>query len=158
MVKDIFGSLLEELGKILEIEDLHPDRNNACLIKFPDGFSVQLEINTTSNELTILSNLGEIPAGKYRENIFREALKANGMPYPINGIFCYSKKADNLVMYERIPLQDLSGDKINVALTPFLEKGRAWKEAIVHNEIPVVSSGLYTSRSGGAGTGMLGLK
>lgn len=155
MVSDLFSSLLEELGKILQIPDLHPDRNRACLIKFPDGLTVQIEMDGQASQITLLSNLGELPPGKYRENVFREALKANGMPHPIHGTLAYSKKADNLVMYQRLAVKDLSGDKINLALTPFLEKARAWKEAISRSEIPLVSGGIYTSSGG---SGMFGLR
>lgn len=155
MVTDLFGSLLQELGHIMGIPELHPDRHNACLIKFPDGLEVQMELDGQGLELTMLSNLGILPPGKYRENVFREALRANGMPQPLNGTFAYSKKADSLVIFHRIPTKELSGDKINTALLPFLEKARYWRETIINNEIPVVSS-VYTSS--GRSQGMFGLR
>lgn len=155
MVTDLFGSLLQELGKIMGIPDLHPDRHNACLIKFPDGLEVQMELDGQGIELTMLSNIGIIPAGKYRENVFREALRANGMPLPLNGVFAFSKKGDNLVLFQRILTKDLTGDKINSAMLPFLEKARYWRETINNNEIPTVSSA-YTSS--GRSQGMFGMR
>lgn len=155
MVTDLFGSLLQELGQVMGIPDLHPDRHNACLIKFPDGLEVQMELDGQGLELTMASNLGVLPPGKYRENVFREAMRANGMPLPLMGVFAYSKKADSLVLFQRVPTKDLSGDKINTALLPFLEKARYWKETITNNEIPQVSS-VYTST--GRPGGIFGLK
>lgn len=155
MVTDLFGSLLQELGQIMGIPELHPDRNNACLIKFPDGLEVQMEIDGQGLDLTMVAVIGVIPVGKYRENVNREALRANGMPLPLNGVFAYSKKADSLVLFQRIPVKELTGDKINTALMPFLEKARYWKETISNNQIPTVSS-VYTSS--GRSPGMFGMR
>lgn len=155
MVSDLFGTLLAELGKVMDIPDLHPDGNHSCLIHFPDGLEVQLEVDVQGYELTMLSTIASLPESKYRENIFREALRANAMPHPLNGILAFSKKADSLVMFQRIPTKELTGDKINVALVPFLEKARYWRETISHNEIPSVK-GVYTSS--GRSQGMFGLR
>lgn len=155
MVTDLFGSLLQELSPLIGIPNLHPDRHNACLIRFPDGLEVQMELDAQGLELTMLSSIGIIPPGKYRENVFREAMRANGMPLPLNGIFAYSKKGDNLVLFERIATKDLTGDKIHSAMLPFLEKARYWRETIASNQIPTVSSA-YTSS--GRSQGMFGMR
>lgn len=92
MVTDFFGSLLQELGKVLEIPDLHPDRNNSCQIVLKNGLNLQIELDRSGQFLIFGADLGVVPPGRYRENLFREALKANDMPHPIHGILAYSKK------------------------------------------------------------------
>jgi Tir chaperone protein (CesT) family len=152
MVSDLFESLLQELGEAMKIANLHPDSNNSCLIRLKSGLKIQLELDKKGDFLILGTDLGVVPSGKYREDLFREALKSNDTPYPLHGIFSYSKKTDHLILFEKIPLKDLNGGKIATAITPFVEKATVWKEAIEHNDIPVTQS--FTS---GKQTGMFGL-
>lgn len=154
MVTDFFGVILQELGNVLQIPDLHPDKNNSCLIKFPSGLKIQIEVDPKTESLTLGCDLGEIPAGKYRENIFREALKANGMPRPQNGIFGFSQDTGHLVIFEALNSKDLRGGHVATALTPFIEKAQTWSEAIAKGDVPLVSNMYSTKRS----TGMFGLR
>lgn len=154
MVTDLFGSLLQELGKILEIADLHPDRNNSCLINLKTGISIQLEFDKGGQFLVLGADLGTVPPGKYRENLFREALKSNDLPYPNHGTLAYSKKSDHLILFEKISSVDLTGEKIAAELTPFSEKAITWRDALQKNDIPNISQGYSPQRSGG----MFGLR
>lgn len=154
MVTDYYGSLLEELGKILEIPDLHPDQNNSCQIKLKNGLSLQLEFDRSGQFIIIGANLGVVPPGRYRENLFREALKANDLPNPIHGILAYSKKSDSLVLFEKLRTHEISGETIAAELIPFSEKAIIWKEALEHNDVPIANQAFNTPHS----SGMFGLK
>lgn len=153
MVADAFGTLLQELGKIIKIPTLEPDQNNSCLVKFPNAPTTQFEMDRSNSFLIIGCDLGEIPLGRYRETLFKEALIANGMPYPRNGDFAYSKQTDHLILTAVLPLKDLTGDKVAMVLLPFLEKAKIWQEALSKNEIPS-RHGSFASK----GSGMFGLK
>lgn len=139
MVKDLYGSLLEELGRALQITDLHPDRNNSCLIRLKNGLQLQVEIHPKTESLLLGCDLGDLPPGRFRVDLFREALRANGLPYPQHGILAYSQKSDHLILFEFLPLKDLTGDKIADEVTPFAEKALLWKNGIANNEVPVVT-------------------
>lgn len=152
MVSDIFGTLLQELAQALKIEVLQPDKNNSCLIKFKGDISVQVELDKSGTFLVIGTDFPTVAAGRYRENLFFEALKANGMPAPPRiGTFAYSRQTDRLVLFEMMSLNDLRGDRVAEFMTPFVEKARVWKEAIARGEVPVVST------STTPGSGMFGL-
>jgi hypothetical protein len=148
MVSNQLGALLEDLGKILKIPDLHPDENNTCLLRFDNGVQVQLELDKVGSSLIIGSDLGVIPAGRYRENVLGEALKANGLPPPRYGIFAYSKKSDKLVLFQKMPLDDITADKIASFLPNFIDKAIIWKEAIAKGDVPAVSAQGVTKPSG----------
>lgn len=154
MVKDMFGSLLEDLGKMIKIDQLEPDQHNSCLISFTNGVKVQLEIDHTRSLLIVGCDLGAIPPGRYRENLLREALKANGLPPPRNGNFAFSKKQDHLVMTEELPIKDINPDQIYQLLDPFLKKAKEWQEAITRGDVPTILPGAYRS---GTKSGMFGL-
>lgn len=149
MVTDAFSSILQELGKLLKIPKLEPDQNNACLIKFPNNASIQIELDRSGQNIFLGFDLGSVAPGRYRENVFAEALKSNGQLPPRHGDFSYSQKSDHLLLTELIPIHNLNGDKLLNAITPFLEKAQKWHEALAHGDIPSSLQGAYSSRGGG---------
>jgi hypothetical protein len=155
MVTDAFGLLLQEVGKLLQIPKLEPDAHNSCLINFPGPISIQMEIDRSGNSLILGCDVGTLPPGRYRELVFREALRSNGLPLPHFGEFSYSKPADKLMLMEQIPMQDINGDKIISVLNPLLEKAKYWKETISRGEVPSIAT---TSSPSKGGAGMFGLK
>lgn len=155
MVTDAFGLLLQDVGKLLQIPKLEPDGNNSCLISFPGEISIQIEIDRSGNFLILGCDVGTLPPGRYRELVFREALRSNGQPPPHSGDFSYSKQADKLMLMQQIPLKDINGDKILAVMNPMLEKGKYWKETISRGEVPSIAT---VSAASKGGAGMFGLK
>ena len=155
MVANFFESILQELGhtEVIHLYDLHPDSNNSCLIKLKGGLEIQLELDKSQESLLIGTDLGQIAAGKYREDVFCEALKANGLPYPRWGDFAYSQKSDHLVLFHKLNVKDLNGEKVADFLTHFLEKAFLWRDSIMRNDVPVVTD-THASKP----TGMFGLR
>src|SRR5262245_19403177 len=135
MVSDVLGIVLTELGRLLNIPDLKPDQNNTCLIKMPKGPKIQLEMAKTGDGILIGIELGQVPPGRYRIDVLKEALKSNGLPLPRYGIFAWSRKADTLILYKKFPLKDLTGEKIAAFLSPFIEKANKWTEALAKGEV-----------------------
>lgn len=154
MIIDNFGMLLQELATILKIDPLIPDSHNTCLVRFKEGVNVQLEPDKGGVNLLIGAQLGTVPPGRYREDIYREALRANGLPLPRVGTLAYSRQADALVLFELMPLKDLTGTKLADFLQSFLAKALIWQEALIKGEVPVIDSTYATGRRGG---GMFGL-
>jgi hypothetical protein len=136
MVSDAYSLILQELGKLLKISDLQPDGNNSCLIKFPGKISVQIEQDKNPLYLLICCELGVISPGRYRENVFIEAMKSNGLLPPRHGDFAFSTVADKLILQEMVPLQSMNGDRLHALLLPFVEKARYWQEALAKGETP----------------------
>lgn len=134
----IFEMLLKETGELLNIKDLHLDANNSCLVKFPTGLEIQMEPDKSHECLIIGVKLGSLQPGRYRENIFSEALKANNLPFPRFGSFGYSMKSDNLYLFEKMPIDSLTALKLFEFLKPFAEKALSWKEALSRGEIPSI--------------------
>jgi hypothetical protein len=156
MVSDKFSSLCEELGKILKIQ-LRAHRGKTMLLRFQSGISCYLE-QAKGDMLIVIATIGKPPPiGPYRDNFFREALKANGLPAPRKGFFAYSVKQESLLLTDHLSMDDLTGQKLVDFLQPFLQKAEHWKQALERNEIP---SFLGTEVSFGRGTpagGLFGL-
>ncbi|MEX1012382.1 MAG: CesT family type III secretion system chaperone [Waddliaceae bacterium] len=136
MVANFYEALLTELSEALEIEKLIPDENNSCLIRFKNGLEIQIEPQVNGESLVISAPLGEVPPGKYREDVFREALKANATPYPRQGTFGYSLDTNQLILFKLMPFKDLTGDKVAAYLNPFMEKAIKWREMLEKGEVP----------------------
>ena len=154
MVTDIFSSILAEIGQALGVSNLHPDQTNSCLIKFPSGVSIQINMDGRGEALIIGSELGIVQPGRYRENVFREALKANGMPPPLNGILAFSKKADKLILFEKVPIKDFHIEIIRMMMPDFLEKAKTWRDALARGDVPAGANASSSSSS----SGMFGLR
>lgn len=154
MVTDFFGTFLQELGPLLQLPNLSPDTNNSCLIKFKGDVQIQMEIDRTTQFLILGSDLGAVPVGRYRENLFEIALKANALPPPRHGTFAYSKQTDHLILFQMFNLREVTATQISEFIIVFIEKIRGWKEAIIRGELPLLSLPAQQSRP----SGMFGLR
>lgn len=139
MIGDRFGALLEEVGTLIN-KKLVPDANNALVLRLPDKMAIFLEQDRLGEVVNVVIEVGSPQSGPYRENIFREALKANGLPPPRNGLFAYGAKTDSLILCEQLPLEDLNGPRFLEIMKSLLQKARTWKVAINNNEIPSYQS------------------
>src|SRR5207253_6576274 len=135
---------------------IKPDKASACTLKFRNGVQVQMEMDPRGENLLIISNLGSILSGRYRENLFREALKANGLAPPRYGIFAFGKKNDALVLFDSLLLDELTGQKLADFLLSFTQKAELWKTGIDRGEVPSFLGNELPSGKGPS-SGMFGL-
>ncbi len=156
MVKEMFETILADLGTIMHIS-LSPDSHNACQIKAANGLMVHIEPDSSGERIMFVSDLGSVPQGRYRENLFREALKANGLPLPRQGLFAYSKKKDSLLLFDSLILEDLTGQHVADFLKSFMQKAELWRSAIPKGEVPSFTSNELSFGTSPGGSGMFGL-
>lgn len=157
MLTDQFAILIDELSKVLQVK-LTPDANNACQIRYPDGLEVRLDPDRLGETLFITCELGPIQQGRYRENLFKEALKVNGLPPPCNGIFAFNPKKETLLLFEQVLFFDLNGIKLSDLITSFSQKARIWKDGINRGDIPSYRANEMSFGAAPRGTGFMGLR
>jgi hypothetical protein len=149
MVTEAFETLLVELGVALNVKGLNLDENNTCLIRFPTGLEVYIEPSAKEDDKVIVyTKIGELPMGRFREDVLREALKANGYPYPRYGTFAFSENNRQLVLFHHIPMKNLTGERLADFLNIFMKRAEAWREEIGNNNVPIAST-LETAGAGG---------
>lgn len=124
-----FEELLKELGKAIHLA-LHSDKNHACSIRLHGGVLVQLELDSSQENLLLFTKIIELPPGKFREIVLREALKANSFLDPRPGILGYFNNTNHLVLHQRYPLQILNGERLASFLSVFAELADLWRKAI----------------------------
>ena len=125
-----FEELLAELGKVFGLM-LKVDKNNFCSIQIKEGLVVQLQSDAAFEKLLMISKVAELPAGKFREQVLKEGLKANGLKDPRSGVFAYIAQINQLVFFQKYPFDILNGERLAALLGPFLEEVESWKKAIL---------------------------
>ncbi len=133
---DNFTDLLRELGAIVNVP-LHPDKHGVCKVMIDRKFSIQIEYDPMKNRLLFLSFITEIPPGKFRENVLKEALKANGV-FPRTGTLGLAERTNQLTLHDYYYLIEVKADKLADYLTSFIEKVNFWKTQIESGNVPSV--------------------
>ena len=128
--------LMDELGNLLDTT-LIPDKHNACVLNFDDEISVQIEPDAAGHLLMLGANIGEIPAGKFRENLLANGLKYNALT-PRIGTFAYLARKNLLVFFHTFELEGLHADLIATTLPSFVERAVRWKQDVAKGVVPVI--------------------
>ncbi|QLH35481.1 MAG: CesT family type III secretion system chaperone [Parachlamydiaceae bacterium] len=147
-----FESLLKELGEKLGLPNLESTRENNITLTLKGKNEVVLQKHNTEPLIIISFEIAELPASRYRENIFREALKFNGLNQLHAGVFAFSKKTQKFFLFDMLPLNDTSVEQVQQVINTLAEKAALWRESINRGEIPTLTSSSQ-ARSGG---GILG--
>jgi hypothetical protein len=128
-----FEELLHALGKVFHLP-LHVDRMNACSLRVHNELVIQLQLDVAQENLWIFSKLTEIPPGKFRENVLRECLKANGLKDPRAAILGYIANTNHLALFQKYPLNILNGERLSGLIGAFLQMADSWRTAIASGQ------------------------
>lgn len=128
-----FEEILKELSVQLQIE-LHIDHNGACLIDFDEKIKVQLELDQSEENLIVFCSIAPITPGKFKENVFIDALKENDK-FPYIATFAYLEKENSLVMFEYLYFPDLKADILASYISTFSEIALLYHDALIHGQI-----------------------
>ena len=142
--------ILDEIGESIGVS-LQANDNNTCYVSIPGGCDIQMEILEDGENFLLIAEIGSIPLGKYREDIFKESLRFNGMPQPQVGFFAYSETDDTLNLLEIFPLKGLTGNRVSEIIPAFTNKAMVWKEAIQRGEIPQMTAETLSAAASQAG-------
>lgn len=127
---DRFQEILNELSLLLDTP-LDPDRRGACRLNVHQTLHVQIECQAERNRLILMSFVCEIPPGKFRETVLKDALKSN-YPRPKSGTLAFCEKKNELSLFEFISLEQLSGQKLQERLNAFIDKVTLWQQAVAN--------------------------
>lgn len=125
----LFAQLMQELGSILRLP-LHPDKLGACSILIATDLIIQFQLDPSQENLFFFSKIMALPPGKFRENIFASALKANAQADPRAGILAYHAASDFLILFQKYPVFILNGERLAGLFGGFLEMVQSWQNAI----------------------------
>lgn len=131
-----FHQLMDDLGNLLDTT-LIPDKQGACVLTFDDELSVQIEPDVSGHHLFAATNIGELPAGKFRESVLASGLKYNAT-HPRLGTFAYIARKNLLVFFHSFELEGLNADLIAASLPPFVKLATQWKQDVTKGRLPLI--------------------
>lgn len=149
-MKTRFEELIQELGNALQIS-LHPDHNGACKLNVSNCPAIQIEYNESKESLIIASFLTEVPPGKFRENVFKAALKLNHQE-PAAAHLGFCSQTNQLALFQFAPIATLTSSLLQTLLAAFINKATAWKKGVETGDLLSLCSANKT-----AGTGLFGI-
>lgn len=132
---DRFAILLDDLGTLIQVP-LHPDHHRSCSLNVNGQLHVQIQEDENKDQLLVATFIGEIPPGKFRENILKETLKENNL-FSRLGTFSYSERNNQLAFFSYLPLAGLRGDTMADFLELFFEKAFSWRTALATGQLPI---------------------
>lgn len=144
-VMDVFTDLLQGLGKIFSVH-LQPDRNNACLIQVNNTIQIQIQLDTSEENLILGSKVCTVLPGKFREDVLRNALQHNALPDSL-GYLGFIQETNTLVLFTFVYFRGQSPEIIAKVLEYSLQVITSWKDAIASNMPGPIMKPLISSPS-----------
>lgn len=130
---DRLSHLIEELSALIDVP-LQLDHRRICSLRIDHSLLVELK-EEENDRLLIATFLGEMAPGKFRETLFKEALKENDSLNRI-GTLCYVERNNQMALFTYRDMEGLRGDLLADTLEPFLERAFAWRRCLDTGEIP----------------------
>jgi hypothetical protein len=129
---DRFQKLLNELGQLINLP-LHLDKNHACKLSINNLLHIQIEMDTAQERILIGSFICDVASGKFREEIFRKALKINGS-FPRIGTLAFSPRNNQLFLFHYLAITQLSADAFASFLAQFIDTADQWRSSIENGQ------------------------
>lgn len=141
---DKFQQLLWDLGEHIDLA-LHVDKNGACNLMLDNNLEIQMQMDKHGEKLLVCAFLGEVPPGRFRENVFKDALKVNGHYRPFGSLAFYEKR-NKLILQQFFPVETLNGEKLFQHLELFIEEAEEWREALASGKTAPLKYHSFTSQ------------
>ncbi len=151
----VYEDLIRSLGLEMQI-NLVSDSHQSCRIEYSEEqVTIQIDLDTTGDRLLIGTQLGEIPPGAYRHQVFVQALRVNGISKTPRGTLAFSEKNNTLVLFHYIPIATAEAKSISDFIELFTTHAKVWVDAIKDATIPQIEEDPGPSSQG---SGMFGMK
>ncbi len=129
-----FQELIWDLGELTKLP-LHIDDHGACTLLIEELFPIQLDMDQAEENVVIIALLGEVPPGRFREELLKGALKANGSYQPW-GTLSYSQKKDALILHAFLDATECRVQTLVDFLVPFIAHAESWQQALQSGTLP----------------------
>lgn len=124
-----FEELMEGLSEKVN-RDLQIDKNGRVVLRIKDQINIQFEVDKTREEILIAAFVEELPPGKFREHILRDALKANSLYPEKHSILSYMQKENYLMIHQKFSMDQVTFEKFYESIQNISLRAFSWYEAI----------------------------
>ena len=133
-IEDVIKTLEESLDT-----ELFLDGKKTCNILINDKITIQIELDKNTHSVVLGSPIFELPPGKFKEIVLKNALKSNFGKEKEIGILTFVPKSSVLYLYDFLPLDFLGTEQIYPFFFNFIQKAILWKENLKNNRTPYSS-------------------
>lgn len=116
---DHFAELIFQLGEDIDLP-LHIDTKRIVSLRIDHKFSIQIEETSDQRYIQIATLLADIPPGKYRVNLFFDALRYNHLS-PRIGTLSFSAKTNQLALHDFLPFASMTVERLKTYLDDFID-------------------------------------
>jgi len=147
--KELIADLSDRLG-----EDLFPDIHGVVTLIVEKRVKFHIESDSVEEFMILGATISELPPGKFRENILKDALKANSRINVNPGVLSYAGRENLLVIHTKLFIQGTSVDEMILRIKQLTSRAKKWMGAI--NEGRSCPDDELPKKSGLSGKGMFG--
>jgi hypothetical protein len=123
--KELIADLSDRLGA-----DLFPDLNNVVTLIVEKRVKFNIEADSVGEFMILGATISELPPGKFRENILKDALKANSRINVNPGVLSYLGRENTLILHTKLFIQGTSVDEIIKEMKHLTSRAKKWMDAI----------------------------
>jgi hypothetical protein len=127
MAHESLEQYLSVLGPYVGLP-LKADDRGVCRIALRDGLACQIE-SPLDGSFQLTSVLGELPAGRYKQQALQAALRTNGATPPPMTTLAFSAKRSALILQLLLPA-GTQPEILCQRFTLFLEQALTWQDAL----------------------------
>jgi len=124
-----FRQILYDFGDLVA-EELYIDDQGVCRLFLNEKFPLQLELDQSEEMLIMISSIAEVPPGKFREQVMKEAMKENELMRGKDGVLGYVLQRNMLTFHYQYPLEQVTGTFLADLLETLIPKIEAWYDAL----------------------------
>lgn len=124
-----FRQLLYDLGDLIA-QDLFIDEHGVCRLFVNEKFPIQLESDQSEEMLYFIAPIAEVPPGRFREQVLKEAMKENEQTKGCDGTLGYVFQKNLLTFCFEYPFEQLTGTLLADLLEKITPKIEAWYDAL----------------------------
>jgi hypothetical protein len=123
-----YKSLIQQLSDRLK-KQIYPNLHNVVVLFIENSVKVHIELDPTEEYLIIGAFIGDLPPGKFREHILKDALKSNFSLQKNKGILSYIGKENTLTVHTKLLLEKTTIDSLMQCLKDLTKRAQSWQEA-----------------------------
>lgn len=148
-----YSELIADLSDRLNME-IYPDVNNVVNLMIEKRVKIQLESDPVDEFILLGAYVADLPPGKFREHILKNALKANHNVDKHPEILSYMSRENMLTLHIKLVTPTLTTDILIEHIKSIVERAKKWQDAIESgrpspdDEVPDVSDGSKRSMFG----------
>ena len=124
-----YNDLIADLSDKLNME-IYPDLNNVVTMKIDRLIKIQIETDVAEEFLILGAFIAELPPGKFREHILKDALKANYLVNKKPEILAYLGRENSLTLHRKFILGSITVEDLVDYIKSMVDRAKKWHGAI----------------------------